>query len=335
MTATATPTDDYDNPWKDILTHAFPEFMAFYFPDAYRQIDWTREHSFLDTELRQVVRDAELGKRCADILVRVTRKDGTEQWIYIHIEVQGQRDADFPKRMFTYNYRLYDRYDRPIASLAILADLDPGWKPAGFDLDQLGCTHRFRFPVVKLLELAERLEHLERDPNPFALISAAHLYTARTRHDPDARYRFKRRLVELLYRHGWTRRRVLDLFAVLDWMMRLPENLEQQLWQDIHALEGAQTMRYITSVERIGRRIGWREGHLAGKQEGEREGERRDDDQGVELRRGVAAEQPASEPFGVEPIVFTAGLELRDGTVQLGQQCAVTVAHGHGPYQRP
>ena len=28
-------------------------------------------------------------------------------------------------------------------------------------------------------------------------------------------------------------------------------------------------MRYITSVERIGRRIGWKDGQLAGKQEGE------------------------------------------------------------------
>ncbi|MBK1633604.1 cytosolic protein [Thiohalocapsa halophila] len=274
MTEPETPADDYDNPWKTMLAHAFPELMAFYFPDAHARIDWTREHSFLDTELRQVVRDAELGKRDADALVRVTRQDGAEQWVYIHIEVQGQRDADFAKRMFTYNYRLYDRYDQPIASLAILADLSPDWKPRGFDLQQLGCTHRFRFPVVKLLDFTDRLHQLERDRNPFALVTAAHLYTARTRHDPNARYRFKRRLVQLLYRHGWTRQRVLDLFAVLDWMMRLPENLEQQLWQDIQALEGAQAMRYITSVERIGRRIGWKDGQLAGKQEGKQEGKR-------------------------------------------------------------
>jgi hypothetical protein len=36
--------DDDDSPWKDVLEHAFPEFMAFYFPDAPRQIDWTRGH---------------------------------------------------------------------------------------------------------------------------------------------------------------------------------------------------------------------------------------------------------------------------------------------------
>jgi hypothetical protein len=26
--------DDDDSPWKDVLEHAFPEFMAFYFPDT-------------------------------------------------------------------------------------------------------------------------------------------------------------------------------------------------------------------------------------------------------------------------------------------------------------
>lgn len=31
--------------------------------------------------------------------------------------------------MFVYNYRIFDRYDRPVASLAVLADDDPGWRP--------------------------------------------------------------------------------------------------------------------------------------------------------------------------------------------------------------
>lgn len=33
--------DDYDTPWKDALTRYFPEFVAFYFPVAHRQIDRT------------------------------------------------------------------------------------------------------------------------------------------------------------------------------------------------------------------------------------------------------------------------------------------------------
>jgi hypothetical protein len=270
--STAAARDDFDNPWKEMLEHAFPELMSFYFPDAHARIDWTCEHVFLNTELRQIVRDAELGKRVADALVRVTLLDGTEQWVYIHLEIQGQIDPDFAKRMFIYNYRLYDRYSRPIASLAVLADQDAGWKPDGFDLEQLGCTHRFRFPVAKLLDYADRLKALETDANPFALITAAHLYTARTRHDPQARYGFKRRLVRLLYRHGWNRQRILDLFAVIDWMMRLPDALEQALWNEIQTIEGERKMAYVTSVERLANQRGQQEGEARGRVEGRVEG---------------------------------------------------------------
>ncbi len=160
MTEARESADDYDNPWKEMLEHAFPEFMAFYFPDAAAQIDWAQEHEFKNIELRQVVRDAELGKRFADALVQVRLTDGEARWIYIHLEVQGQRDADFAQRMFTYNYRLFDRYATPIASLAVLTDDEVSWRPDRFSFAVLGCRHTLEFPVVKLLDFADRLENL-------------------------------------------------------------------------------------------------------------------------------------------------------------------------------
>lgn len=62
---------NFDSPWKDILTNYFEDFMAFFFPQAHRAIDWSKPYQFLDTELQQIVRDAELGKRIADKLVQV------------------------------------------------------------------------------------------------------------------------------------------------------------------------------------------------------------------------------------------------------------------------
>ena len=53
----------------------------------------------MNTELRQLVRDAELGKRFADTLVQVPLKDGEPRWIYIHIEVQGQRNSGIARRL--------------------------------------------------------------------------------------------------------------------------------------------------------------------------------------------------------------------------------------------
>ena len=112
----STAMADYDSPWKEMLDGYFPAFMAFFFPAAAAEIDWSRGHESLDTELQQIVRDAALGTRLADRLIRVWRRDGVEQFVLIHIEIQGQRDADFPKRMYVYNYRLFDRYDRPVVS---------------------------------------------------------------------------------------------------------------------------------------------------------------------------------------------------------------------------
>ena len=73
--------DQYDSPWKEAIERYFPEFMAFYFPDASAEIDWAKEHVFLDQELRAVVQDAEFGTRFVDRLVRVTVLSGDErQW---------------------------------------------------------------------------------------------------------------------------------------------------------------------------------------------------------------------------------------------------------------
>ena len=271
--ATIIDPDDYDSPWKDIVEHAFAEFMVYFFPQIHAEIEWEKGYEFKNTELRQVVRDAELGKRFADALVRVTLKAGAERWIYIHIEVQGQRDTGFAKRMFTYNYRLYDRYDCPIASLAVLADDEPGWRPDNFEFEVFGCRHSLTFPVVKLTELATRVENPKSDANPFAIVTAAHLQTRQTKNDPQARYQAKRGLLHQLYIHGWDRQRILNLFAVLDWMMRLPDNLEQKLWQDVQQIEGETAMQYVTSVERLAIQRGRIEGRLEGKLEGKLEGE--------------------------------------------------------------
>ncbi len=65
---------DYDSPWKEMLDGYFPDFMAFFFPEAGDDIDWARGYESLDKELQQIVRDAELGKRLADKLMKVWRR---------------------------------------------------------------------------------------------------------------------------------------------------------------------------------------------------------------------------------------------------------------------
>lgn len=142
--------DAYDTPWKEAVSHYFPEFMAFYFPQAHAAIDWGLPYLFLDKELAQ-----------------------------------------------------------------------------------------------------------------------AHLLTQKSRRDTTARGAAKWRLARLLYQRNWDKQRIIDLFSIIDWMMRLPADLEAELWRDIQEWERSDSMPYVTSVERIGLKRGLELGREEGRQEGQ------------------------------------------------------------------
>jgi hypothetical protein len=264
--------DDYDSPWKMALTRYFPEFMAFFFPRAYAAIDWDHAAVFLEQELLQVVRPGVHGRRLADKLVQVTLRDGEQQWVLVHIEVQGRRERAFAERIFTYNYRVFDRYRRPVASLVLLADRSPAWRPDRFGYSLFGCTMQLIFPVVKLGDFAGQMASLLTDQNVFALMTAAHLLTRASRHQPSTRAREKARLLHLLLERNWDRERIIDLIQVIDWLMRLPLELETALTHEISQLEKGRAMGYITSFERVFRREGREEGLQQGLEAGREEG---------------------------------------------------------------
>lgn len=241
---------DYDTPWKIALERHFPAFMAFYFPEAHAQIDWRVPHEFLDKELQAISKDALVGKRHVDKLVKVRRLSGEVDWLCIHIEIQVAREPRFARRMYVYNYRIFDRYDQPAASLAVLGDDDPHWLPQSFRHAAMGCEMDFRFPVAKLAHYTGQENALETSANPFALLTLAYLQNRATRGNMQARFAVKCRLIRMLYRSDWDAAMVREFFLVIDWMMTLPHGLAAQLSTFITDIEEEQKMEYISSVER-------------------------------------------------------------------------------------
>src|SRR5260370_16055179 len=163
--AMSVQADDLDNPWKEALDHFLEPFLALCFPVVHAGIDWQRGYESLDKELQQIAHDAKAGKRLADKLFKVWRKDGTEAWLLVHIEVQGQRERGFPERMFIYSYRIYDVYRRPAISLAVLCDDQPSWRPEHFAYNLWGCSLDYRCPSSQLLDYREQEAELEQSLN--------------------------------------------------------------------------------------------------------------------------------------------------------------------------
>jgi hypothetical protein len=246
------PRLDHDTPWKDILRQYFQQAVELFFPDTAASIDWQRPHEFLDKELLQITPDAEVGRRYADQLVKVWLRRGQEVWLCIHLEVQASPEPHFAQRIFIYNMRIFQLYNRPAISLVILCDNNRRWQPRLFEFSLPGTTLQFQFNAVKLLDYQTQTAQLEASDNPFAVVVLAHLQAQATRQNNQQRKQVKFALVRQLYERGYNRQQVLDLFRFIDWVLNLPESLKREFWQDLRTFEEERRMPYITSVEEIG-----------------------------------------------------------------------------------
>ncbi len=296
------PQTEFDSPWKDILQIYFEDFMRFFFPQAHGEVDWTHAPEFLDKELQQVMRDAQLGRRLADKLVKIYLKTGKEVWVLVHIEIQSQEESDFAQRMFIYNYRIYDCYKCSVASLAVLGDERSNWRPNQFGYQLFGCEVGFRFPIVKLLDYQSRWSELEASRNPFAVVVMTHLKALQTRNNRTKRLESKLELTKRLYELGFSREDIINLFKLIDWIMSLPEELEQEFWQEFRNFEESKSMPYITSVERLGIKKGKQEGRQEGRQEGLLEGLLEGISLGLKLKFGEAGQTLLPEIEAIQDV---------------------------------
>ncbi len=241
---------DYDSPWKEALDRFFERCLALFFPHIHAEIDWARGYEALDKELQPIVRRAKHGRQYVDKLVKVWLKSGEERWVLIHVEVQTSREGDFPRRIHVSNHRIFDRYGQKVISLAILADDDPAWRPGRFEYTRWGFRSLTEFPIVKLLDYAPKYEELEADPNPFAMVVLAHLKAMETRRSPVDRQVWKIRLVKGLYERGMGSEDVRRLLDFIDWVMELPEPLEQDFERELHAFQQEKKMPFVNFIER-------------------------------------------------------------------------------------
>ncbi|HXL57000.1 MAG TPA: hypothetical protein VN958_12120, partial [Chitinophagaceae bacterium] len=135
-----------DTLWKGILENVFDDFLRFFFKDAEKLFNINKGFQFLDKELEQLFPSEDMQHpKFVDKLVKVFTKEGKDEWILVHIEVQGYKDDDFPLRMFTYFYRILDKYRKQVTAIAILTDINKNFRPAGYQYNFLGTSNTFNF----------------------------------------------------------------------------------------------------------------------------------------------------------------------------------------------
>jgi hypothetical protein len=245
---------DYDGAWKEALRRFLREILERYFPAVAGAIAWEHPPVWSDKELSQILGQTGRRNRTVDLLVKVWLRDGGEQWILLHLEIQAFYEEDFAQWLALYNSGLCWIYKQRVVTLAVLADLREGWLPDEDRFQLADFETRTRFPVCKLID---RLRSDWQDDHSLPVqLARAQIAALRTAGDPEGRYQAKWQLVRKLYELGYTADQVRELFGLIDWMMHLRVDLEQRFKQELDEFEESRQMPYVTSVERISRAEG-------------------------------------------------------------------------------
>ena len=193
-------------------------------------------------------------------------KDGSEQWLYIHIEIKGKREKNFAERMYIYNYRIFDRYRKEVISLTLLTDKYSRFRPKEYRRERWDFQLVFRYPMVKITDQRKRWAELEADPNPFALVVRAYLKAQDTHKNKKELYHWKKFFILEAYERGMKYETIGAIIRFIDWIMELPEELENEILDAVRTIEEAKKMPHMTSAERLGMKKGREEGMQQGMQ---------------------------------------------------------------------
>ncbi len=142
--------------------------------------------------------------------------------------------------------------------------------------------------TVKLLDFENRIDELEASTNPFASVILAHLKTQATKHDPETRFVWKMRFIRNLYERGFDANQVRQLFRLIDWIIRLPAELDEKVDEEVEKFEKEKEMPFVTGIERRAQKLGEERGMKLGEERGKVRGGIRT---GIELRFGKVTPQ--------------------------------------------
>lgn len=262
--------------WKGLLEMVFDDMLRFVFPNADQVFDMQREFGFLDKELAELYPEPEKGTdvRLVDKLVRVFRKDGGEQWLLVHIEIQHTTKAEdralFAERMFRYFYRCFDRYRKPVTAIAIYTGPDGRHLPRIFEYEFMSTRLAYQYNTLRILDYAD--EELGRSENPFAwVVLAAKKALLKGKNVDQKLLEGKLFIFRKLYENGiFEREKLRAIFKFLENYVRFENPEMNRIFnEEIDNITGKKnTMNIFEQVEEMRRQEGLEKGLELGIEKG-------------------------------------------------------------------
>jgi predicted transposase/invertase (TIGR01784 family) len=276
-----------DTLWKGIIEDLIEEFLLYFYPEwASAEVDFIKGCQFLEKELTDIALAAPVKQRIADLLVKVPLKNGEEAWMLIHVEVQGYRDEAFEERMFTYFYRIKDRWKKDVAALAILTDQQKNYHPQVYRYEQLNTRLTYEFDTIKVIEKEASELYKPGNPFSFVLLAARNAIESNQQGDQIV-FRWKRDMIEALAKAGFPKEKVRQILSFIrNYVHFRHEDFEKAFEKEIESyfpdyttmgieqaiIKDAFTKGEASGIKK-GQKLGLRRGEELGLRKGEELGE--------------------------------------------------------------
>ncbi|TAE71715.1 MAG: hypothetical protein EAZ85_10245, partial [Bacteroidetes bacterium] len=299
--------------WKGIIENLFEDFLYYFFPDwAKKEVDFSKPFEFLDKELDKIYTTTKENVKNADKLVKVFLKNGTEKYILLHIEVQGYKDDEFSKRMFTTFYRLFDMFKANIMAFALYTDEIIDYKPSAFVYSYEDTILSYQFKTFKVFDYS--LAELDIENNIFSLVMLAVRNAIEKNSKKDlAQLKWKVDLIKKMLKYGYDNEKIrCVLYFIRSYINVKSQKINQQLDSEIETIV---KNRKNMGIEEIIKKEAFRQGEVYGKAEGREEGREEGKAEGREEGReeGKAEEKAIAAAREKQRLKSIAEAMLEDG----------------------
>jgi len=251
----------HDQRFKELLRHFLRPLVERFFPEVAEHLDLGNPE-FLDKELFED--PPEGGHRIADVVAKVTSREGEPELLLIHVEVQARRRRDVPARMFDYYALLRRTYRLPIAPVLIyLRGGRSGSRREEFRVRLFGREMlRFRYDCLALGKL-DASDHVRSEE---ALLSGLAALMDRSKVAEPLRLRLS--MLDRIGKSGYDPYRKFLLTNLVEVYFELQEDEVERFETALAIPEFKEARKMATShVDRI-----MEEGRKEGRQEGRNEG---------------------------------------------------------------
>ncbi|MBQ7558943.1 MAG: Rpn family recombination-promoting nuclease/putative transposase [Synergistaceae bacterium] len=280
-----------DGIWKDFIAEFWREILQRFLPALYNKADLEHEPEFLDKELRDLLANLEPENqksktKYVDNLLKIFLKDGGEEWVLLHIEIQGRGGENFSLRMFRYYCLIFTHHNEHPAALAILTAKRPkkDGEPGIYNHKFFGTEINYKYNIIKAYEFTD--EELKSIGSLVDLFIYALKKSKENRKSNSEKFKYMKEILRLLAEKDFSiqKRRMFIIFLERAMSLSSQEYRELFYKESDSVLNGGKKMiKYHAVIDDVindayekalneGRNKGFSEGRNKGRKEGRKEG---------------------------------------------------------------